>query len=86
MGSTIQQGLTRVTLSGQAIGRAVRSWRTLFKDAYHAEMEHFVNCIVQDKIPSVSGMDGLKAVEAVIAINRSIKTSLPVTFGAEVAL
>jgi myo-inositol 2-dehydrogenase/D-chiro-inositol 1-dehydrogenase/scyllo-inositol 2-dehydrogenase (NAD+) len=81
IGTAIQQGLTHFTLDGQAIGRSVKSWRTLFKDAYLAEMEHFVRCVLEDKRPQVTGMDGLKAVETVVAINQSIKSGMPVTLG-----
>lgn len=65
---------TKVTVDGQVVGSAVKTWRTLFKDAYLAEMEHFVDCIVKRRQPRVSGMDGLRAVEAVIAINQSIRS------------
>jgi predicted dehydrogenase len=72
IGSTQQQTATKVTLEGEVIGQAVKTWRNLFKDAYLAEMEHFVACVLGDKQPSVSGIDGLKATEAVVAINQSI--------------
>ena len=37
IGSVAQQGVAKVTLDGQVAGRAVKSWRNLFKDAYLAE-------------------------------------------------
>jgi len=49
------------------------SWRYLFRDAYLAEDEHFISCILNDEEPIVSGLDGKKAVEVVLAGNRSIK-------------
>ena len=55
-----------------------RSWRNLFKDAYLAELEHFVDCVSNGAEPHVTGRDGLRALEAVIAANRSIQTGLPV--------
>lgn len=57
---------------------AVRSWRTLFIDAYREEDAAFVRCILEDSAPSPSGRDGQKAVEAVVAGNRSILTGMPV--------
>jgi len=74
IGYTQQPGLTKVTVDGQVGGQAVQSWRTLFKDAYVAEMQHFVDCILSGQSPRVSGLDGLKAVELVVAANRSIQT------------
>ncbi len=58
---------------------AVKSWRTLFIDAYRDEDAAFVRCVLEDGQPSPSGRDGLKAVEAVVAGNRSIVTRVPVT-------
>jgi predicted dehydrogenase len=72
IGSTQQQTATKVTLEGEIIGQAVKTWRNLFKDAYLAEIEHFVECVLVDKAPSVTGMDGLRATEAVVAVNQSI--------------
>jgi myo-inositol 2-dehydrogenase/D-chiro-inositol 1-dehydrogenase/scyllo-inositol 2-dehydrogenase (NAD+) len=57
---------------------AVRSWRSLFLDAYRAEDQAFVDAIAEDREPSPSGRDGLKAVEAVVAGNRSIVSGQPV--------
>ena len=51
----------------------VSSWRHLFRDAYLAEDEHFIHCILSDEEPVISGLDGKKAVEVVLAGNRSIK-------------
>ncbi|MEM2922124.1 MAG: Gfo/Idh/MocA family oxidoreductase, partial [Candidatus Bathyarchaeia archaeon] len=50
-----------------------QSWRERFKDAYLAEAQHFVNCILTDSEPSVTGMDGKKALEAVLAATESIR-------------
>ncbi|TWU21388.1 Gfo/Idh/MocA family oxidoreductase [Bythopirellula polymerisocia] len=72
IGSIEQHGLTEVLCDGKVIGRAVKSWRNLFKDAYQSEMKHFIECINEDRQPRVSGVDGLKAVEVVVAANQSI--------------
>jgi predicted dehydrogenase len=74
IGDYQQRTTVRVTVDGNVMGSAVKSWRNLFKDAYLAEMEHFVDCVVKDKPPRVTGDDGVRAVEAVVAINRSIRS------------
>ena len=50
-----------------------KSWRSLFKEAYLREDTHFVNCIVRDEEPMVTGYDGKMAVRVVAAGNRSIQ-------------
>jgi myo-inositol 2-dehydrogenase/D-chiro-inositol 1-dehydrogenase/scyllo-inositol 2-dehydrogenase (NAD+) len=78
VGSVAQSGVRKVTLDGTAARRAVKSWRNLFKDAYLAEMEHFVECVTRHEHPRVTGMDGLKAVAAVVAANKSMRLCGPV--------
>ena len=78
IGSIRQHGLTKVQRDGQVVGKAVESWRNLFKDAYVAELVHFIECVTKDKQPRVTGLDGLKAVEAVLAANQSIVEGRPV--------
>lgn len=51
----------------------ISSWTTLFKDAYLEEDVQFVRCILEDTAPAVTGEDGMMAVAAVKAGNRSIK-------------
>lgn len=72
-------GVSQVTLDGSVVSSAVKSWRTLFKDAYLSEMEHFIECIRNGTVPRVSGIDGLRAVQAVVASNQSLVSGLPVT-------
>ena len=57
----------------------VESWRTLFKDAYLKEDRAFIDCILQDKEPAVTGMDGKMAVKVVNAGNISIMEKRMVT-------
>jgi len=54
------------------------SWRDRFKEAYIEEIRHFVDIIKKDMPPSVTGEDGKKALEAVIAANKSIQIGQPV--------
>lgn len=50
----------------------VESWRGLFKDAYRREDQAFVECILNDTEPKVTGLDGKMAVKVVNAGNISI--------------
>lgn len=52
----------------------IDSWRTLYKDAYLSEDKHFIECILEDKQPSVTGIDGKMAVKIVKAGDESIKS------------
>lgn len=51
----------------------MNSWRHLFREAYIAEDIHFIQCILNDEQPRVSGIDGKMAVKVVKAGNLSIK-------------
>ncbi len=78
LGHVAERTATKVMVDGTVVGRAVKSWRNLFKDAYLAEMEHFVACVERGEEPSVSGNDGLRAVEMVLAANQSLRAGAPV--------
>jgi predicted dehydrogenase len=54
------------------------SWRNRFRDGYLNEAESFVKVILEDKEPEVTGEDGRRALEAVLAAVESIKTNKPV--------
>ena len=60
------------------ISEGNQSWKTLFKDAYEEGARHFVNCILTDSEPKVGIIDGKKALEIVIAANKSIKIGKPI--------
>lgn len=83
IGSIAEPGLTVVTINNGARTDTVKSWRHLFREAYLAEMEHFVECIRDGKTPRVTGIDGMKSLEAVIAANRSIRTRQVVEIGGD---
>jgi myo-inositol 2-dehydrogenase/D-chiro-inositol 1-dehydrogenase/scyllo-inositol 2-dehydrogenase (NAD+) len=61
----------------------VRSWTDLFLDAYRAEDEDFVRCVVDDCPPRAGGRDGKAAVMVVNAGNRSIAERRPVRLDEE---
>ena len=56
----------------------VKSWQNLFIDAYRREDIAFIDCIVNDTEPPVTGTDGLEAVKVVNAGNKSIIEKRPV--------
>lgn len=49
-----------------------------YKDSFIDELKEFFNCIINDKQPSVSGIDGLKPVLIGLAAKESQKTGKPV--------
>lgn len=51
----------------------MNSWKYLFRDAYLAEDAHFIQCILKDESPRVTGIDGKMAVRVVKAGNLSIR-------------
>jgi myo-inositol 2-dehydrogenase/D-chiro-inositol 1-dehydrogenase/scyllo-inositol 2-dehydrogenase (NAD+) len=57
--------------------QAWKSWRNRFKDGYLDEMRSFITSVLEDKPTEVTGRDGLAAVEAVVAANRSLKSGKP---------
>lgn len=61
----------------------VKSWTDLFSDAYRAEDEEFVKCILEDREPRANGRDGKAAVMVVNAGNRSIVERRPVLLSEE---
>ncbi len=85
VGSPEQHGVSAVTVDDPSVtgvgtlrSQSVTSWRNLFKDAYLAEMECFIACILEDTAPQVTGLDGLRAVETVVAANQSLLSGAPV--------
>lgn len=56
----------------------IRSWMYLYEDAYLAEDRDFVECILEDRSPIATGIDGMMAVQVVNAGNRSILERRPV--------
>ncbi len=68
-----------VVRAGSAETDPVRSWRTLFGEAYRAEDTHFVAAAHGDEQPRTSVEDGLRALEGVVAVNRSLTEGRAVT-------
>lgn len=79
VGSLKNDTVTVVDSHNRIGGAAVKSWRNLFIDAYEEEDRSFVDAIVRDSAPRVSGYDGMMAVAVVNAGNESIVQKRPVT-------
>jgi hypothetical protein len=56
----------------------MRSWRELFADAYRAEDAHLVVAARGAEAPRATVDDGVRALEAVVAVNRSLAERAPV--------
>ncbi len=78
VGALQSSSVTVVGARSEIVQPAVKSWRDLFSDAYLEEDRAFVRAIREDRTPSPSGRDGLEAVKAVNAGNRSIASGVPV--------
>lgn len=63
---------------GRAETDPVRSWRSLFSDAYREEDRHFVAVARGEEAPRTSANDGVHALATVVAANRSISSGQPV--------
>lgn len=64
------------------VGPIFRTWPERFKWGYIAEIAHFVKTIESGDAPAVGGVDGKRAVEAVLAANLSWQEQRPVTLRA----
>jgi myo-inositol 2-dehydrogenase/D-chiro-inositol 1-dehydrogenase/scyllo-inositol 2-dehydrogenase (NAD+) len=62
-----------VVTSGQARTDPVRGWARLFAEAYRAEDIHFVAACRGDVPAEPSVVDGLRALEVVVAVNQSLR-------------
>ncbi|MBO8140711.1 MAG: Gfo/Idh/MocA family oxidoreductase [Firmicutes bacterium] len=58
--------------------RAFDSWRNRFQEGYLGEDRHFVDCIRGLSKPEVTGEDGRRALQAVLAVRESLRTGKPV--------
>jgi myo-inositol 2-dehydrogenase / D-chiro-inositol 1-dehydrogenase len=55
-----------------AVSAPVRSWRDVFADAYRREDAHFVAAALRHEEPRTSITDGLRALEAALAVRSSL--------------
>jgi predicted dehydrogenase len=73
-----RRGSALVVRRGEAVAEPVRSWRDLFADAYRAEDAHLVAVARGEAEPRTGVDDGVRALEAVFAVNRSLADGAPV--------
>ena len=78
LGDVKGEAILTCDVGGVIRGNAFKSWRDRFRDAYVKEVKSFIETVVKDRTPLVTGHDGLAAVAVVVAANRSVKTGLPV--------
>lgn len=78
IGSIRENKIVICTRKKQIVTPQILSWKERFYDAYIAEDRHFIDCVINNRKPRVTGNDGKEAVAAVIAANMSILTKVPV--------
>jgi predicted dehydrogenase len=59
-------------------GEYPASYAERFSQAYHDEVEDFVNCILEDRTPNITARDGKAAIEIGFAADESMKRKAPV--------
>jgi myo-inositol 2-dehydrogenase/D-chiro-inositol 1-dehydrogenase/scyllo-inositol 2-dehydrogenase (NAD+) len=74
IGELKNKGVTLCTREEGLVSSVYRSWPERFAEAYLAEDRAFVEAILENRFPSPDVYDGLRAVEVVLAANRSIET------------
>lgn len=73
-----RRGSALLIRRGEAVAEPVRGWRDLFADAYRAEDAHLV-AVARGEVESRTSVeDGVRALEAVFAVNRSLAEGAPV--------
>jgi scyllo-inositol 2-dehydrogenase (NAD+) len=78
IGSLRHHDITLLTHNGSTQD-IVPSFPVRFESAYQLEMEHFVDCLRKNESPSVTEVDGLKALEIAVAAKKSFETGMKVT-------
>jgi myo-inositol 2-dehydrogenase/D-chiro-inositol 1-dehydrogenase/scyllo-inositol 2-dehydrogenase (NAD+) len=73
LGSTYADSVVVFKPDKKSEATHVTGWQSLFSAAYLEEDRHFIDCILNDKTPAVTGWDGMMAVKVVIEGNRSIR-------------
>jgi predicted dehydrogenase len=73
-----RRGSALLIRRGEAVTQPVLGWRDLFADAYRAEDAHLVAVARSEIDPRTSVEDGLRALEAVYAVNQSLADRAPV--------
>jgi scyllo-inositol 2-dehydrogenase (NAD+) len=72
VGSYTKGAATFLTVNG-SVRNTADYFLTAFSDAYVAEMQDFVDCMLSDREPRITGVDGLKALAMAVAAEESHK-------------
>ena len=78
VGRLEENSVVASNVDNKMVKTVVKSWRSLFEEAYILEDRNFIECILEDKPPRVTGLDGKMAVKVVNAGNLSIAEKRPV--------
>jgi predicted dehydrogenase len=73
-----RRGSALLVRRGEAVAEPVLGWHDLFADAYRAEDAHLVAVARGEAAARTSVEDGVRALEAVFAVNRSLADGAPV--------
>ncbi len=73
VGEVAKRGVAICTTDRGFQRKPVDSWQNLFSRAYEREDRHFVDSVLEDEQPKVTLEDGRKALEVVLAANRSLR-------------
>jgi len=65
------EGGLQVYAGGNVARAYPRTFQQRFGAAYRIELQDFVRCVVEDREPSVTGDDGMRAMEIALAATRS---------------
>jgi myo-inositol 2-dehydrogenase/D-chiro-inositol 1-dehydrogenase/scyllo-inositol 2-dehydrogenase (NAD+) len=77
IGAVAAGNLVHTTRDGRVARPTFGSWRDRHREAYLAEVLHFVECVREGKPADVTAIDGLRAVEVAMAAARSARTGRP---------
>lgn len=69
-----EKNLVTVFDESGVIRPTFQSFQERFARAFHNELEEFINCILENRRPSVTARDGLQATKVAIACQTSFKT------------
>jgi predicted dehydrogenase len=78
MAGDLLAGSALLVRADGAVTDPVRSWRELFADAYRAEDTHLVRVARGEEEPRAGVGDGVAALQAALAVNRSLQDGQPV--------
>lgn len=78
LGNRFETSVFRAGCDGIVRGLPLAFFTERYRDAYVAEMDHFVTCLESGEKPSPNGKDGMEALRLAEAAHRSNATGMPV--------